>query len=177
MAPDENLPSGVINFQNVDLEQVLKIYGALSRRTVVQGSLPAVNLNLRSETPLTRIESLQLFDCVLAANGIAMVLSGENAVKAVPVATAAGENPPEINLPWEALPDSSSPMSRTVQLKNLKALEVVPMLTPLAKLPNSIVVFQDRNLLILRDYASSIRQQLKLLETLEQKQAQGGEKN
>jgi tetratricopeptide (TPR) repeat protein len=170
MTPDENLPSGAINFQNVSLSQVLKVYEAVSGRTVVQGTLPAVNINLRSATPLTRIQTLQLFDTVLAANGIAMVLSGENAVKAVPVATATAENPPEINLPWEMLPDSSSPMSRTIQLKNLKAVEVVPMLTPLSKLPNSIVVIQDRNLLILRDYASSIRQQLKLVETLEQKQ-------
>jgi len=105
---------------------------------------------------------------VLAENGIAMVLAGDHAVKAVPVATAASENPPEITLPWASLPDSSSPMTRTVTVKNLQAVEVVPMLMPFSKLPNSMVVIQDRNLLILRDYSSSIKQELKLLETLEQ---------
>jgi hypothetical protein len=167
-ADEETLPSGSINFQNVPLEQVLKVYEALSGRTVIRGTLPIISITLQSATPLTRIQTLQLFDSVLAENGIAMVLAGDHAVKAVPVATAASENPPEITLPWASLPDSSSPMTRTVTVKNLQAVEVVPMLMPFSKLPNSMVVIQDRNLLILRDYSSSIKQELKLLETLEQ---------
>ena len=61
-------------------------------------------------------------------------------------------------------------MSRIIPLKNLRAAEVAPRLKPLAKLPNSMVVVADRNLLILRDYASSIRQELKLVETWEGEQ-------
>jgi len=43
----------------------------------------------------------------------------------------------------------------------------MPMLTPLSRLPNTIVCIQDRNLLILRDYSSNIRQELELLEKLD----------
>jgi hypothetical protein len=166
---DQTMPSGMINFQNVPLEQLLKIYGALSGRTAVHGNLPTLSITIRSATPLNRIETLQLFDTVLAQNGIAVVLSGDKAVKAVPVATVAEENPPEITLPWTQLPDSSSPMSRTVLLKNVRAAEVIPMLAPFAKVPHSLVTIQDKNILIIRDFSSSVRQQLKLLETLEQK--------
>ena len=165
------MPAGSINFQGVSVNQVLDIYAQLSQRTVLHGPVPAATINLRTTTPLSRIEALQVFDTVLAQNGIAMVLSGEKAVKAVPIAEASHESPPEITLPWALLPDSSSPMSRTVRLKNLKAVEVMPMLMPFSKLPNSIVVIQNQNVLILRDYSSSIKQQLRLLEELEQKQA------
>jgi len=162
--------SGTTNFQGVSVDQVLTIYQELSGRTVIRGQLPSAIITLRTQTPLSRVQALQLFDTVLAQNGIAMVLSGDNAVKAVPSSQAATESPPEITLPWELLPESSSFMMRTVKLKNLKAVEVVPMLMPLSKLPNSIVIIQDQNLLILHDYSSNIRQELQLLETLERKQ-------
>ena len=168
--PQTAMVSGTTNFQGVSVDQVLTIYQELSGRTVIRGQLPSAIITLRTQTPLSRVQALQLFDTVLAQNGIAMVLSGDNAVKAVPSSQAATESPPEITLPWELLPESSSFMMRTVKLKNLKAVEVVPMLMPLSKLPNSIVIIQDQNLLILHDYSSNIRQELQLLETLERKQ-------
>ncbi len=174
--PSEHNPqdldvSGQINFQNVDVRQALDVYEALSHRTIIHGALPSAQISLRSPTSSNRIQLLQLLDTVLAQNGTAMVLSGDNAVKAVPVSLAVNENPPEITLPWELLPDSSSVMSRTVRLKNARANDVLPKLQPFAKLPNSIVVVPDRNLLVFRDYSSSIKQELKLLEQLDQKQA------
>ena len=61
-------------------------------------------------------------------------------------------------------------MSRTVRLQNLKPSETVAILQPLAKLPNSILPIDSQRILLLRDYSSNIRQQLRFLEELEQKQ-------
>jgi hypothetical protein len=169
-APQTLPANGGINFQGVPVDDVLKIYQALSGRTVIRGSLPDAKITFRSQTPLNRIQALQMLDTVLAQNGIVMVLSGDNAVKAVPTSMAISESPPNITLPWELLPESSSIMSRTVQVKNLQAIQVVPVLAPFTKLPNSIICIQDHNLLILRDYSSNIRQELQMLERLEQKQ-------
>lgn len=161
------IPAGTINFQGVDLNQVLRIYGAVSCRNVLHGPLPDARIYLQTATPLNPIEVLQTLDTVLAQNGIAMVLSGDKAVKAVPTMTATSESPPEIDLPWQLLPDSSSMMMRTVHLKNLKPSVCVPVLMPFSKLPNSLVVVDDQHLLIIRDYSTNVRQQLKLLEELE----------
>jgi len=106
-------------------------------------------------------------DTVLAENGIAMVLAGDTAVKAVPVAQAAQESPPEISLPWRSLPDSGSFMMRTVQLKKLRPSEVVPVLMPFCKAPGAVLPIDSRGQLILRDYSSNIRKMLKLVEDLE----------
>jgi len=163
--------SGVINFENLPVTDFLKFYETLSKRTVLCGPLPAANITFRSSATLTRVQILQLLDTTLAENGIAMVLTGDQAVKAVPAATVTKENLPEITLPWNQLPESSSPMTRTIRLKYFRAIDAVPLLAPLAKLDNSIVCVQSQNLLILRDYSSSIRQQLKLLETLDQPRA------
>jgi type II secretory pathway component GspD/PulD (secretin) len=160
--------AGSLNFQNTDLAQVLAIYQEISQRTVVRPTtLPALTISLRNQTPLGRVEALQLLDTVLAENGIAMVLAGDTAVKAVPVAQAAQESPPEISLPWRSLPDSGSFMMRTVQLKKLRPSEAVPVLMPFCKAPGAVLPIDSRGQLILRDYSSNIRKMLKLVEDLE----------
>ncbi|MGO8926952.1 MAG: hypothetical protein ACLQU3_08700 [Limisphaerales bacterium] len=166
-AGKDAIAAGTINFQNAELEQVLAIYQELSRRSVIRSTLPHPMITVRNETPLTRIEALQLLDTVLAQNGIAMVLAGETAVKAVPEAMAIAEAPPEITLPLEELPDSGSFMSRTVQLKKAKAVEVIAVLMPLAKTPNGLIPIQSQNLLVIRDYSANVKRMLKMLQELE----------
>lgn len=162
---------GEINFQGAPLEAVLKIYETVSQRTVVHGPLPDTTIDLHTDTPVGRVETLQLLDTTLAQHRITMVLSGDNVVKAVPTGKLSGEVAPEIDLPWQSLPDSSSYMQRTIQLQKLQAIDLIPVLSPLSKLPNSIIVDQKQNLLILRDYAANVKQELRLLETLENKPA------
>ena len=161
------MTNGVVNFKGVSVEQVLEIYQELSGRTVIRGPLPEARINLRTKTPLNRIQMLQVLDSVLAENGIVMVLSGDSAVKAVNVAAVNTASPPEMTRPWEQLPDSSSYMMRTVRVKYVRPSKVMPILGPFSKLPNSMVCIDGENLLVLRDYAANIRQELKLLETVD----------
>ena len=158
---------GTINFQNADLEQVLAIYQELSGRSVIRGPLPHVAITVRNQISLTRIQALQLLDTALAENGIAMVLAGELAVKAVPVAQAASEAPPNITLPLDALPDSGSFMMRTVQLKKVKAVEIIPVLQPFVKTPNALMPISTSNQLIIRDYSANVRRMLQIIQDLE----------
>lgn len=156
-----------LNFQGVPADQVLNKYQELSGRAVIRGHLPNVNIDLRSQSPLTRIQALQILDTVLAENGIVMVLSGENAVKALAISEVSGESPPEMIQPWEQLPDSSSFMMRTVRIKYVWPSVVAPVLAPYSKLPNSILCLDGLNLLVIRDYASNIRQELQMLEKMD----------
>jgi type II secretory pathway component GspD/PulD (secretin) len=166
----KELAPGTIDFQNADLAQVLAIYQELSGRTVIRAaSLPAPTITIRIQNPLNRIQVLQLLDTVLAENGIAMILAGDTAVKPVPEVIASKEAPPQINRPWQELPDSGSYMACTVHLKRLRAVELVPVLVPVAKVPNGIMPIQEPNLLILRDYSANIRRMLQLIEELEKK--------
>ena len=154
--------------QDLPLPAVLRMYEEISGRTVITGKLTEATISFRSATPLTRIEALQMLDTVLAERDIAMVLLGDKMVKAVPATAAWTESPPEITLPWRSLPESSSMLSRTVHLQHLKPTEMMAVLQPLAKLPNSIMPIDSERVLLLRDYSSNVRQQLKLLEQMDQ---------
>ena len=167
--PKTTASQGVINFQGADVGMCLKVYQALSGRNLIRGALPEAKIVFQSQTPLTHLQALQAFDTLLAQNGIAIIYSGEDTAKAVPVSTVTSEVLPEINLPWPLLPESSSPMLRKVFLKKLKPSTVIPLLMPFAKLPGSMLAVDDQKLLVLRDYSENIRQQLRLLEELEKK--------
>jgi type II secretory pathway component GspD/PulD (secretin) len=162
-------PTPTIHFQNVELGQVLEIYGKYAGRNVLHGSLPDAKITFQSVSPVGKVRMLQLLDTVLAENNIAMVVVGDDAVKAVPADQAYAVPPPEIDLPWPQLPESSSMMMRTVHLKNLKPSEMVPVLAPFSHLRNSILAIDGKQLLILRDYSANIRVQLRMIEELEKK--------
>jgi type II secretory pathway component GspD/PulD (secretin) len=160
-------PKAGLRFEEADLGAVLKVYQELSGRTVIRaGNLPGVRITLQSETPLSRVEGLQTLDTALAQHQIAMVLMGTKFVKAVPAPQAHTEPGPVIELPPDQLPDSGSYMVYIVKSKDRDATELLMMLQPFAKLPNSIVAIKDPGLLILRDYSANIRRMLQVLERL-----------
>lgn len=167
-ASDRRYGPNEVNLKNIDISQFLLIYQEFSGRTIIRpANLPGITISLRNQQPMTTVEMLRLFDTTLATHNIAMVLVGDDAVKALPAAQATREVGPVINLPAAQLPESGSFMVRTVPLKRVKAIELVPLLQPLAGLPNSIVASNEPNLLILRDYSANIRAMLKLIEEVE----------
>ena len=157
-----------INFKSVHMDEILIIYGETAGRNVIRGSqLPSPTVTLRNSTPVTRVEALQLLDSVLAQNGIAMVLSGENSVKAVPIAAVGKEAGPVIDLPADQLPDSGSFMVRIVHLKKTKPSELMPVIQPFAKVSNGIIPMDREKVIVLRDFSANIKQMLKLVDIAE----------
>jgi len=162
--------AGKLKLADADLDQVLNLYQEVSARTVIRGAnLPQVKISLRNQTPLNRVETLELLDTTLVQNGITMVLVGDASVKAVPNSQAGLETPPTFDARAEDLPDSSSYMTCTVRLKNAQADQAVRMLALAARMPNSVIYVPSGNLLILRDYAANIRHMLQLLEQADRK--------
>jgi type II secretory pathway component GspD/PulD (secretin) len=164
--------AGKLNLTNADLEQMMKLYQDVSARTVIRGpGLKPLSVTLVNQTALTRVETLQLLDTVLAENGITMVVVGDSWVKAVASRDAGAETPPSIDPTMVELPDSSSLMTCTVQLKNADPQQVVQSLTYAAGTQNSIIYVPSGKMLILRDYSSNVRRMLEIVKREERKQS------
>ena len=89
LADNEMIPTGLINFEGVDVNQVLEVYAQMTGRTLLHGSLPPAQIiNLKNETPLTRTEAIQTLQQALALHGVAVINVGDKFVKAVPVSEA-----------------------------------------------------------------------------------------
>ena len=161
--PTRLFPAYQIDFPAVSLDEVLAIYAELVGRTVLHATLPPVIINLKTQTPLTKAEAVQAFDSVLAMNGITMINVGEKFVKAVPVAQAMTEAAPFTTTDEKHLPEADEYITHIVQLKYVKPSELVPVLTPLAKIPNSVLPIDGSQMLIIRDYAGNVKRMLELI--------------
>jgi hypothetical protein len=81
----EVLPTGMIQFREADCGRVLDIYAELSRRGVLHPTpLRGRAITVRSQTPLTRSESVWLLDGLLLLADLTMTEAGEKFVYAVP---------------------------------------------------------------------------------------------
>jgi general secretion pathway protein D len=166
-APEEMIPAGNINFQGVDVSQVLEVYAKLVGRTLLRASLPSASIVLKTETPLTKSEAIEALQAVLALNGISVVNVGDKFVKVLPVDQANSAGAPFNDADASQLPDLGTYVTHIVQLKYIKPSEMVPVLTPFAKLANSILPIDSNQILVLRDNAENVKRMLQLIDRVD----------
>ncbi|HTL56010.1 MAG TPA: secretin N-terminal domain-containing protein [Candidatus Limnocylindrales bacterium] len=169
-APDETLPAGTINFPATDLNQVLQIYAELVGRTVLRpSSLPAPQITLKTQTPLSRHEAIQAFDAVLALNGISVVNVGDKFVKVVPAAQAGQVGAPFSHEKPDLLPELGQFVTTVIQTTNVKPTDVVQALTPFATagLANGILPIDTSQILVLRDYSENVKRMLEMIKKID----------
>ncbi|MCX6862396.1 MAG: hypothetical protein NT050_05810, partial [Verrucomicrobia bacterium] len=116
-----NQPGDSIVFKDQDLNVFLdQVYGPLVKRTVLRAQgLPQVKISIDTQTTLTESEEVQMWDTVLALNGITMIPQGEKFVTAVPVAQALQEGAKFSDKPADQYAEASQFVTHVVQLKHV----------------------------------------------------------
>ena len=165
--PEEMIPAGNINFQGVDVSQVLDVYAQLVGRTMLRAGLPSAQIILRTETPLTKTEAIQALQAVLALNGIALVNVGDKFVKVLPIDQANSAGAKIDRGDASLLPEMGSYVTHIVQLKYIKPSVMMPLILPFAKLANSIFAIDDNGILVLRDNAENVKRMLEMIDQID----------
>ena len=166
--PDEIMPVGAWQIQNMPLDAFLDVYSDLVGLTVIRpATLPQAQINFKMKTPLTKRELVQALEGVLIVNQITIIPSGNKFVTATPLAEAAsmGAKINEMNL--KEIPESLQFMTQIVQLTNAYPSEVLPSIQPFAKIPNGIVSVEDSKLLIIRDYAVNVKRMMEIVKRVD----------
>jgi len=164
---DEIMPAKMINWQGVDVGVVLDIYADLVGRTLIRGALPSAQIVLKTQTPLTKGEVIQAIQAVLAINGIAVVNIGDKFVKVGPLGDANSYGAEFNDTSVTNLPNLGGYVTHIVQLKYVKPSEMVPIIQPFAKLPNSILSIDSNGILVLRDNAENVKRMLEMIEKID----------
>ncbi len=166
-SPEEIIPANTINFQGVDVNQVLEVYAKLVGRTLLRGQVPQASIILKTETALTKAEVIQALQAVLSLNGVALIDVGDKFVKVLPI-TEAGTAGGKFNSADAAhLPELGTYVTHIVQLKYLKPSVVVPLITPFSKLANAVVPIEDNGILVLRDNAENVKRMLEMIDRID----------
>ena len=165
--PEEMIPAGTINFQSADVNQVLDVYSQLVGRTLLRpATLPGGPIVLKTLTPLTKSEAIQALQAVLAINGVVVVNIGDKFVKVLPADQAAGSGASVDSTSVTNMPNLGSYVTHIVQLKYVKPTEMVPVITPFAKL-NSIIPLDANGILVIRDYAENVKRMLEMIDKVD----------
>ncbi len=162
----EEQATNVIEFPSIDINTFLDVYASEVGRTVLRSpTIGNPNITLQTQRPLTKTELIEAMDTVLAMNSITMMNVGSNFVKAVPMAEAGANAAPfrDAAEKAEGLGNLDQYVSQIVQLKYAKPSEVVPVITPLAKIPGNIFPIDSSQILIIRDYAGNVKRMMELI--------------
>jgi len=165
--PEEMIPAGNINFQGVDVSQVLEVYAKLVGRTLLRAGLPSAQIILKTETPLTKTEAIEALQAVLSLNGISVINVGDKFVKVLQSDQAGTAGAAFSDDSSSQLPDLGAYVTRIVQLKNVKPSEMSPLITPFAKSPNAVVAFENNGILVLRDNAENVKRMMQMIERVD----------
>lgn len=165
--PEEMIPAGTINFQGVDVDQVLDVYAKLVGRTLLRAALPNAKIVLKTETPLTKTEAIEALQAVLALNGISVVNIGDKFVKVLPVDKAGAAGADFSSASATNLPNLGSYVTRIVQLKYVKPTDMEPIIKPFANLPNSILPIDSNGILVLRDNAENVKRMMEMIKKID----------
>ena len=161
---EEVFPPGLLKFSEADVSQIIDIYQELTGKTVFKASaLPAVKISFKTQTALTRSEAIGALDTILAMNGISMVPQGTKFVKAVPESTAFQQGKQFDEIDPLLFPETSTLVTHIVRLTNTAPNDVVQVIQPFSKLPNSILTIPNANMLVIRDYAENAKRMLELI--------------
>jgi len=168
LAPGAVKDSFDYDFPSIDINAFLLFYAELIEGRVIlrPAQLPAPTFTLTA-TNLTRKEALQAFDTLLAMNGISVIKIGERFMKLVPSASVFQEGAPFSRQDPEALPDSGQYVVHLIQLKYSKPSELVPVLQPFAKIPNSILPIESSQMIVIRDYAENVKRMLEMIKQID----------
>ncbi len=159
----------IINFKNMPLDQFLDEYAVISRRTVLRAAnLPlTAQVNFKPSTTLTPEERLQMYDTILALNGITMIPTGEKAVLAVPSQQALQEGAAFSNNKTEEYAEASQFVTHVIKVQHVNVTEAAETLKQFAKNQNGILALETTKTLILRDYAINVKRMLEVLKKID----------
>jgi general secretion pathway protein D len=164
--PEKEIPAYDFNFEGVDVNQVLEVYAQLVGRTLLRAGLPGAQIILKTETKLTKSDAIHALQAVLALNGISLVNIGDKFVKVLPSDQAAGAGAALDYSSATNMPEMGSYVTHIVQLQHLKPSEVVPVITPFARL-NSIISLDANGVLVIRDYAENVKRMLEMIQQVD----------
>ncbi len=110
-------------------------------------------MTIISSKPMDEKELFEVFLAVLAVHGFAAVPSG-NVIKIVPAAGAKQESIPTVDRQRGIEPDQI--VTRVIQVQNVSAAQVVPILRPLIPPQGHLAAYTPTNVLIISDTAANV---------------------
>ena len=150
-APEEE--TWTVNFRDADIEELIRFVAEATGKTLIVDPAVQGTVQVISTEPVASAELYELFLAILEVNGFAAIEAG-NVVRIVPAQAATAQAVP-LNLDQPA-GVGSGVITQVIQVNNVPAEQLVPVLRPLASLESQMTAYASSNSIIVTDTAANI---------------------
>ena len=154
-----------LNLKNADISALIKTVADITGKNFVVDPRVKGKVTVISSHPMEQDEVYQVFLSILEVHGFSAVPTG-NLIKIIPEVKAKQLAIP-VYPPAGGHPDDQM-ITRIVQVKNISAAQLVPILRPLVPQQGHLAAYPSTNVLILSDRAGNVRRLVKIINRIDQ---------
>ncbi|HEY3787074.1 MAG TPA: type II secretion system secretin GspD [Steroidobacteraceae bacterium] len=153
------------NFKDADLTQITEAVGAATGKTFIIDPRVRAQVTMLSSTPMTPAAFYQAYLAILQVHGFIAVQNGD-IVKVLPDANA--RQVPSIDLPEHVSSTSDEIVTQVIDVKNVSAAQLVPILRPLIPQYGQLAAYPASNILIISDRANNVDRVTRIIRRIDQ---------
>jgi len=142
-----------LNLKDAEINALVESMSVLTGKNFIVDPRVKGRVTIISSKPMDERELYEVFLAVLGVHGFAAVPSG-NVIKIVPAAGAKQESIPTVDRQKGIEPDQI--VTRVIQVQNVSAAQVVPILRPLIPPQGHLAAYTPTNVLIISDTAANV---------------------
>ncbi len=152
------------NYKEADLRQIVEAVGEVTRKNFIIDPRVSAKVTMLSSTPMTPEAFYEAFLSILQVHGYVAITSGD-LIKIVPDATARQYAGP---LGAAGSAGADDVITQVVQVQNVGAAQLVPILRPLIPQYGHLAAHPGSNMLIISDRAANVARMMSIVRRIDQ---------
>lgn len=156
-----------VNFKETDIHELIRFVAKTTDRTIIIDPKVKGRVNVISSKPVNREELYQLFLSILEVQGFTAVQSG-GVVRVVPGKDARTSPVPVSSSAIDEADTSSEVITQVIQLENISAAKLIPVLRPLAPQQAHMAAYAPSNAIIISDTRANIARIRAVINSIDQ---------
>ena len=153
------------NFKDADITQVAEAVAAATGKNFIIDPRVRAQVTMLSSTAMSPPAFYEAFLSILQVYGFIAVPQG-NVVKIMPDTNA--KTSPSIDLPDHVSSSSDEIVTQVLDVKNVSAAQLVPILRPMVPQYGSLVAYPAGNILVITDHASNVNRMIRIIRRIDQ---------
>jgi len=153
------------NFKDADLAQIAEAVSTATGKNFVIDPRVRGQVTMLSSTPMSPAAFYEAFLSILQVHGFVAVSAGD-VIKIIPDANA--RQIPSIDLPGNVSATSDEMVTQVIDVKNVSAAQLVPILRPMIPQYGQLAAYPPSNILIISDRASNVNRMMRIIRRVDQ---------
>ncbi len=158
-------PTITPNYKDADLGQIVDAVSAITGKNFIIDPRVRAQVTMLSSTPMSPDAFYEAFLSILTVHGFTAVETG-NIVRVIPMANA--RTSPSVDLPDRVDPVSDEIVTQVITVRNISAVQLVPILRPLIPQEGHLVASPTSNVLIISDRANNVSRIMRIIQRIDQ---------